>query len=57
MRAKRPIVYANPQERKKARLLSKIARVQQQLSQLQHNLAELLAHESKPAPAGPPHPN
>lgn len=49
MRAKRPIVYANPQERKKARLPNKIARVQQ-LSQFQFNPADLLANEAKPAP-------
>jgi hypothetical protein len=52
MKAKgRSLVYASPQERKKARLIRKIARVRRQLAHLERNLATLLAAESNQAPA------
>jgi hypothetical protein len=54
MKPKRPIVPTSPHEKKKAGTLLKIARVQQQLAQLQQSLAELLAKESEPAPADQP---
>ncbi len=54
MRPKRPIVPTCPHEKKKVRMLLKIARVQQQLAQLQQNLTELTAEESEPDPATQP---
>jgi hypothetical protein len=52
MKAKRrSLAYATPQERKKIRLICKIARVRNQLAQLEYNLAALLAAESNQAPA------
>jgi hypothetical protein len=49
IKRKRPaMVYATPQERKKARLKRRIAQVQQQLAQLQQNLQQLLAAEQTP---------
>ena len=48
MKGKRTLTYANDWERKKARLERRIARVQDQLAQLQLNLQRLLATPPQP---------
>ena len=49
MKGKRTLTYANDWERKKARLERRIARVQDQLAQLQLNLQRLLATPPQPS--------